>query len=492
MKWVTRFFLSVAITGFIVSTSRADLANPISGIVQQLAHPRFQEREKAQKRLLDVGEPALPALRAALNSSDEELKSRAERIISQIELRMRSEAMLLAPKIRLKFVDQPLSQVVAEVNKQTQLNYSLDHDASIDPKKKITFDTGLVPFWEAIEQFHAATGLDEKLKAPVETNIPRQMMLEEDNPYDLRIKPIVLPSFQLTAAKLLPADSKRAIRVKAAPPTTNGNKINPKSGDVTVMLQIDPTPGLLVQEIVGIDIKSGREKDGRQIEISRMTTLIPPLESDRGVMLKAQPVQMMEMPNSGNLQSKNLVPAIFKSNGLKINELEELRGELAVNVIAPKATLFTIDQIRQAKDKKVTLPEGIQFRINSTTVRLNRTAVVRMSIDMSPLAVQHAHFEIPYIGNGGVFRKVDPADQRIEAPQLPDFYLTTANGEKIKARSFGAKEMRENVDDTMHYDVEILFDKPSTWEGVSLTMQARRVVTVTMPFTLKNVPMPAK
>jgi hypothetical protein len=52
----------------------------ISKLIQDLGDDSFQTREKASKRLLEIGEPALPALQKALKSEDAEVRWRASRI----------------------------------------------------------------------------------------------------------------------------------------------------------------------------------------------------------------------------------------------------------------------------------------------------------------------------------------------------------------------------------------------------------------------------
>jgi hypothetical protein len=52
--------------------------------VRELGNARFEVREKASKRLAEIGEPALPALREAAKSEDPEVRARAQRLIEQI------------------------------------------------------------------------------------------------------------------------------------------------------------------------------------------------------------------------------------------------------------------------------------------------------------------------------------------------------------------------------------------------------------------------
>ncbi len=57
----------------------------IERLIRLLASPTIEEREKAQKELLETGKAALPALRKAGGDPDLELQTRIRKIISEIE-----------------------------------------------------------------------------------------------------------------------------------------------------------------------------------------------------------------------------------------------------------------------------------------------------------------------------------------------------------------------------------------------------------------------
>src|SRR5437660_11991912 len=50
-------------------------------LIRQLGDPAYPKREEASRRLTDLGESALPALRAAMKSPDPEIRRRAEAIV---------------------------------------------------------------------------------------------------------------------------------------------------------------------------------------------------------------------------------------------------------------------------------------------------------------------------------------------------------------------------------------------------------------------------
>src|SRR5689334_1539887 len=53
-------------------------------LVDQLGDKKFAVRERATKRLIEIGQPALPAVREALRSNELEVRTRARRIADEI------------------------------------------------------------------------------------------------------------------------------------------------------------------------------------------------------------------------------------------------------------------------------------------------------------------------------------------------------------------------------------------------------------------------
>jgi len=60
----------------------------IERLVKQLGSDRFRRREEATKRLTEIGEPALEALRRAAEDADPEVRSRARDIVQSIHRRL--------------------------------------------------------------------------------------------------------------------------------------------------------------------------------------------------------------------------------------------------------------------------------------------------------------------------------------------------------------------------------------------------------------------
>jgi hypothetical protein len=77
----------------------AEQAAEIAKLIGQLSEAKFEAREAAYKKLLDIGRPALSALRKVETSKDAEVASSAKRLVTEIEktIRARVRVKVLRP-----------------------------------------------------------------------------------------------------------------------------------------------------------------------------------------------------------------------------------------------------------------------------------------------------------------------------------------------------------------------------------------------------------
>jgi hypothetical protein len=138
----------------VLGTIPLTAADPpsIDKLVEQLGSPSFPVRERATKALRERGPEALPALRKALQSKDEEVRKRVEGLIPPLEI----EEALLPKRVTLKAKDAPLTQVLQDVEKQTGMKVQLSAMKRVDPK--LTVEAAGVPFWEALDLIGKSAG----------------------------------------------------------------------------------------------------------------------------------------------------------------------------------------------------------------------------------------------------------------------------------------------------------------------------------------------
>ena len=81
-------------------------------LITRLAAPSFDDRVAAYKSLERLGTAALPALRAAVNSSDPRIQKRARDLIASISRQTDTDRLTQPTLIALNFRNRPLGEVV--------------------------------------------------------------------------------------------------------------------------------------------------------------------------------------------------------------------------------------------------------------------------------------------------------------------------------------------------------------------------------------------
>ena len=107
-------------------------------------------RQAASAALERLGRRALPALKAACEQKDPEVRSRASAVLSRVE-----GALLTHPtEVRLDFQDAPISEVVRSLSEQTGVKFTLQPENSpVLLGRKVTIhEAAPLTFWKAIDR----------------------------------------------------------------------------------------------------------------------------------------------------------------------------------------------------------------------------------------------------------------------------------------------------------------------------------------------------
>jgi hypothetical protein len=118
-------------------------------LIPRLGAGRYADREAASVALERVGRPALPALRAARESNDPEIRNRASGLLHKIE-----GTLITQPtRVRLDFQHAPLTDVVRSLSQQAGFKVALYPENLAKWKyAKVTLrEPEPVPFWKAID-----------------------------------------------------------------------------------------------------------------------------------------------------------------------------------------------------------------------------------------------------------------------------------------------------------------------------------------------------
>lgn len=121
-------------------------------LVEQLGSGSFSEREEAEKKLDALGTPALSALKAALSSSDEEVKERAKTLIKKIEGRVQTENALKAPRITFNVRNVTLAEAVRDLSNRSGVRIMIARDPGTLSTRKVNIELGETTFWKAFDE----------------------------------------------------------------------------------------------------------------------------------------------------------------------------------------------------------------------------------------------------------------------------------------------------------------------------------------------------
>jgi hypothetical protein len=128
-----------------------------AGLVEQLGSTRYALRVSAEGELARLGRSALPALRAARDSKDAEIRTRAISLVSRIE----QDLLLQATPIGLDFRDVPLAEAIESIGRQAGPGLSLapDERPTLAGRRITLRSHAPLPFWEAIDSLCSAGDL---------------------------------------------------------------------------------------------------------------------------------------------------------------------------------------------------------------------------------------------------------------------------------------------------------------------------------------------
>ena len=474
--------------GFLACAAYADAPDPAAVVVSRLASPRYAEREKAARELEALGPAALNALKAARTSGDEEIRARAKQIGDRIEFVERSRRLLAPTRLALKFKDVPLDQAVNEFTRQSGLRVSYSPGGTWDTKRKVTLDTGDVPYWVAVDAFYKAAGLTEDVPpppAPGKTEAMTQVMGGR-----LVIRSYNRPMAPAPVRKLTdgdwagPAVLDRALRVRALPPTFPGNKYDDVKGELTIHLDVDPAATVNLQDVVGIEIRHAAAEDGRPLVEAH-----PEPEPAGGGLDSMIAVKVAMLLEDGIVQPPTAgeqLAVVLKTGGLRPRALSELSGVLVARVQAPPEPLVLVEKILDAKGRTATA-DGYSLTVLSVEERANNRLAVRAKLTTAPVR-EEMNFPVLLKGQARQFINIV---RELEVPSgVKGFQVRTADGKPIAETTTtlvrGTSDGRNNSTEVL-----ILVPKPADKAAdLSLAYTGRRSALVELPFTLKNVPVP--
>ena len=470
----------------------AQTIDPFEALVQKLGHPRYAERVAAARALEAVGEPALKAVRAAMTSGDEELRTRATVVVEAIETAVRSRQLLTAPRLSLAFDKTPLDVAIVAFNTKTGLQYSLDPALVKNPKRPINLSTGDLPYWEAVQAFLRAADLTEN-DAPPTTTTEQPGRVIYSKGLDRRVAMAgVVRLMDGPPSPLVVTD--RAIRVRVLPATHTGNKFDAAKGELTFHLDIDAAPSLHLQEVIGVDVR--RAVGGDRTVLAAAYPTDPVADASDGeafVMMQGNRRQVVFLNNMNGAyysdagMAPTYLPVSLKAGAGRPKALTEFRGVVAARVLTLPEALFTIDRAMDSTVQRSASASGVSCTVQEARSVGENSFVIKVSMDVTAGA-DILNVPVQIRGRLRPFVRIQ-RDSGDMGEGMPQISLADRDGKAVRltrqitglASQVGKRS----------YSLDLYFTAPATVaEGVRLTATARRPATVEMPFTLQDVPLP--
>jgi hypothetical protein len=119
------------------------------GLVEQLGDRDFKTREAAGKQLLDLGERAVAALEAGLDSPVPEVARRCADLLPAVRRKIDADALLVPTPLDLTADVGTVAEAFAAIEKQSRYRLKVDGDQAV-LAAKFTPKGATVTFWDAV------------------------------------------------------------------------------------------------------------------------------------------------------------------------------------------------------------------------------------------------------------------------------------------------------------------------------------------------------
>lgn len=465
-------------------------------LVARLGSDDFRTREAAHAALLKSGPEALPALRAALESSDPEVRLRAAPLLVRLQRAADSAPRIVAKKIALDYTKVPLAQAVTDLRARTGLNLTIDPARVADPLRKITCVTGELPVWEAVEALAAAAGLCEDFRAELElpkvTNTGRRIIASAASVPAVDAVPVVL----VDGKDRLPAARGSAVRITPLPRAFTGHRVQLGTGDVALAFDVAPAPGLGWQDVVAVKITKLIDEYGRfgGGGAMRAYEVAPNDLEEFGIVMGGGPVVafrpglgMRFDPRTGaplypdTAPNPRVIAVPLKVASPNARALKRLEGKIFGEITLANQTLVTLNDPAKRSGTPVEGAGQTRLTVQSVTAARDGGTQYQVRLEYPSPWVQSAR------------RGLNPGGLFPEAPRPPGQAHTLLAYDAAGKQLF-APQHPQNFTDTSEDGLTLVNHLTLVYrkgaEPAKFVVTGPRGVVVEVPFALDNVQLP--
>jgi hypothetical protein len=507
---------------FPTRPSRADEkldSKTIARLITQLGSSNFGDREEATRALVQIGPAARGPLEKAAAGKDAEVRRRAEIVLERIEKDLDTAALLVPKRIRLNFQDTPITDAVAELAKKTGFAIQFEGDRTRLANRKITLDTGEIPFWDALDQFCRNAGLVERGPVPPKNNqaaannevLQNQIIFQNQRRMLMARRGLNSPvPNSADAGRIVLVEGKPdslphwyagAVRIRALPPSSPGAGQIKTQEETYITLEIAPQPKMAWQGILDVRIDKAVDQAGQSLSYvlpasgpgNEFAQEMNAMGINAAWMMNGNVIVMNEDGSPVDMTShQRQMPVRFKLAGKPSQVLKEIHGTVAAQVLTPHQPLITVENILKAQDRTVKGPERSYLKVLEVS-RLDHGQIkLRIEVRPPPMGMNG----LPMFGGGGrVFvqrfngKMAVMAMQDVDNNGVQSLTLQDAKGQNFQLVNIDETPAPNGNNGNQEYHL-VFQSRPGLGEATKLAFSGRRMVTIEIPFTLKDVPLP--
>lgn len=470
-------------------------------LVKQLSSQKFNERAKASQALEKLGEAALPALQAAAKDPDPEVARRAAELIAVIQKQGEMDLALKPTLVDLQHQNAELGAIVADLARQS--GFKLKLGDGVEEKKRLTIQTGKVPFWQAFDAVCAAA---ELTLGPVETakeqrpgeirGVPRgNLQLPQRLPPGVQMQiggmnlldggtPVVPPTLRLIPGKApeVPVAYVGALAVRALPIKQAENE-NIRE-HTALLIEVRAEPRLAWKAPLELRADGFMDEQGQVIGVTSV-------ELSNQKQPEAEADAPAKMAQASDLPFNQQLVVLLRLPEKPGRQIPDLKAVLAGSIQGPRLPLITLTELAEGKTKKNANGDELEIDMLKETddggldLRVRLTAQADGAVGGNQQFVFQNNVQIQLGGNlnRGQFRRMAGMGG------VSDIALYDQDG-KPYSLSMSGMEMRTQAGETvkkmtLHCEPPRAGSKPT-----KLVYESSKPTRFELPFSLKAVPLP--
>lgn len=489
----------LAAVGLAVGSAPAVDPPQTVALIARLGSPGFADREAASKELLALGASVGDLLeKNAIYHPDPEVRRRAAEIVRALQRRAESVALTPPSTIALDYAGVPLNAAIADLRKKTGIPLTLDPAAVSNAMRPITVRTGALPAWQAVDEFLRAAGLAEVFRDELPAAITTPTLttgngIRVANARPTSTRPPLADNAVLLrdgSSAVLPGDRSAGVRVVALPPGFRGNRVVRGAGQVVLNLDITPLPGLKWGEATTVRVRRAEDETGRPVTVSHRAedpTMSRDIFGSAGMFGGAGQVVFLNdgMSYIGGPQATRpnprIVPVVLKTDDRAVRSLRVLEGVVVGEVTVPNQSLMSLSDLPKAVGRSAEVAQGVRVTLLDYAAESNGRAILRVRTENpNPWTTMR-------LGRRQLFLQMDGG--LLASGPAVQYRFVDAAGHILRPQTRNSSSTDDGVRQTA--EVELVFAaRPDIGPPTHLTVVGNKQVTVEVPFTLRNVPLP--